>query len=233
MMAMQASAFVKMAIVKKLLVLNYCDLLHKRILYRLNLGSKKRDNVWLGVTVEDSASMWRTGHLKGYANLCALLFISAEPLLEQISLNLNDIGWLIIGGESGSKNRVRKMDLDWAVDLIDQANNANVPCFYKQHGPKLAKELGESKNGSDPANWNANDPWNIREFPLMVEADYFDYCDCDECQSARLKRNIEAMKSAGVAGKLVWKPVYGRAIHQQIASSVYAGVHIPVAYEVR
>ncbi len=86
-------------------------------------------NVWLGTTVEDRSTLWRKEHLTMIA--ARTHFLSVEPLLELIDLgSLQDIDWVIVGGESGTN--FRKMDLDWARSIRDQCKVAGVAFFYKQ-----------------------------------------------------------------------------------------------------
>jgi len=96
-------------------------------------------NVWLGTTA---------GHQKAWDRVDALRtiratvrFVSVEPMLEPVQVNLDGIGWVICGGEtvkSGQKNDegtpaiARFMDPDWARDLRDQCSAAGVPFFMKQ-----------------------------------------------------------------------------------------------------
>ncbi|HGY2559421.1 TPA: DUF5131 family protein, partial [Pseudomonas aeruginosa] len=62
-------------------------------------------NAWLGVSVEDREyGVPRIDCLRGIN--AAIRFLSAEPLLEDLGeLNLTDIHWVIVGGESGAKAR--------------------------------------------------------------------------------------------------------------------------------
>ncbi len=57
-------------------------------------------------------------------------FLSVEPLLAPIALNLDGISWCILGGESGP--RARPMHPDWARDIRDQCREAGVRFFMKQ-----------------------------------------------------------------------------------------------------
>lgn len=59
-------------------------------------------NCWLGVSVESDAYAWRARVLAEIP--AAVRWISAEPLLGPLpSLNLDQINWLIAGGESGGQ----------------------------------------------------------------------------------------------------------------------------------
>lgn len=57
-------------------------------------------------------------------------FISYEPALGPLSLNLSFIHWVIYGGESGRNRREDKND--WARSIRDQCRYSNVAFFYKQ-----------------------------------------------------------------------------------------------------
>jgi len=62
-----------------------------------------------------------------------LRFLSIEPLLGELAdINLDGIGWVIVGGESGPKARLMKPE--WVKDLEIQTRHAGVPFFFKQWG---------------------------------------------------------------------------------------------------
>ena len=58
--------------------------------------------------------------------------LSVEPLVEAVELDLEGIGWVIVGGESGPLSR--PFDLSWARDIRAQCRLAGVPVFVKQLG---------------------------------------------------------------------------------------------------
>ena len=89
------------------------------------------DNIWLGVTVENTAHKNRIDLLRQIP--AKLKFVSFEPLLENIiPLNLVDINWVIVGGESGANARpIRKK---WAVAIKSECEKTNTPFFFKQWG---------------------------------------------------------------------------------------------------
>ena len=59
-------------------------------------------------------------------------FLSCEPLLGPLDLDLEGIHWVIAGGESGP--RARPMRPEWARSIRDQCLAAGVPFFFKQWG---------------------------------------------------------------------------------------------------
>jgi len=89
-------------------------------------------NVWLGVTVENKQQgLPRIDKLR---NLNAsVLFLSVEPLLEDLGkINLENIDWVIVGGESGHK--ARPMDKEWVLDIKQQCETLGIAFFFKQWG---------------------------------------------------------------------------------------------------
>lgn len=105
-------------------------------------------NIWMGVSVENEQFTYRINDLrKTHANI---KFISFEPLLGQVNkLNLNNIGWVIVGGESGPK--ARPMKESWVVDIRDQCLNNKIPFFFKQWGGINKKKAGRELGGRT---WN-------------------------------------------------------------------------------
>lgn len=61
---------------------------------------------------------------------CSIRFLSCEPLLKPLNLDLEGISWVIVGGESG--HRARKMEEAWAIDIRNQYQRAGVAFFFKQ-----------------------------------------------------------------------------------------------------
>jgi protein gp37 len=87
-------------------------------------------HVWLGTTVGWQAGAWRADQLR--ATPAAVRFLSCEPLLGPLALDLDGIQWLIAGGESGP--HYRPLDLAWVRSLRDQCQTAGVAFFFKQVG---------------------------------------------------------------------------------------------------
>ncbi|MDR1451614.1 MAG: phage Gp37/Gp68 family protein [Helicobacteraceae bacterium] len=93
---------------------------------------KDRDiprNVWLGVTVENCSAKSRIDFLRTLD--ATIRFISCEPLLEDLgALNLTNIDWVIVGGESGPNGR--QMRKEWVLSI--QKQTAGSAFFFKQWG---------------------------------------------------------------------------------------------------
>ena len=94
---------------------------------------KPPPNTWLGVSVENKKQgVPRIGVLRSIPGV-KVRFLSVEPLLEDLGmLNLRNIHWVIVGGESGKK--ARPMEQWWVTDIWTQCRKQNVPFFFKQWG---------------------------------------------------------------------------------------------------
>lgn len=107
---------------------------------------KWTDNIWMGVSIEDKASIYRCEKLKKCG--AKIKFVSAEPLLESIKdIDLNGIDWLIVGGESGYNNRELKEQ--WVVELRDKAQETRTAFFFKQWGGFNKKKNGRLLQGKE------------------------------------------------------------------------------------
>ncbi len=92
-------------------------------------------NVWMGVSIERQDCAWRADYLRRVP--AAVRFLSCEPLLGPVGVDLLGIHWVIVGGESGPA--ARRMDPAWARSLRDQCRIAGVPFFLKQLGGAIDK----------------------------------------------------------------------------------------------
>lgn len=101
-------------------------------------------NIWMGVSVENSDYAYRIDHLRQTG--AKVKFISFEPLLTDVGeLNLNDIDWVIVGGESGPGARPIKKE--WVENIQVQCDQNNVAFFFKQWGGVNKKKSGRLLNG--------------------------------------------------------------------------------------
>jgi protein gp37 len=89
------------------------------------------DNVWLGTTVEVQAVKERIDILRTIP--APIHFLSCEPLIEDLGkLNLANIDWIIVGGESGTM--ARPMKEKWVLSIEKQAAAQYCTFFFKQWG---------------------------------------------------------------------------------------------------
>ena len=125
-------------------------------------------NVHIGVSVEDRKhGLQRIDELRKIP--AALRWLSIEPLLEDLGeINLDGIGWVVVGGESGPG--ARPFDLAWARSIVTQCRAASVPCFVKQMGANPWDSGVEvslaSRKGKDTYEWPPD--LRIREMPKGV-----------------------------------------------------------------
>ncbi len=105
------------------------------------------DNVWMGVSVENQRWTRRVDDLRNVP--AKVRFLSCEPLLGPLQLDLRDIGWVIVGGESGP--RARPMKPEWARDIRQQCADASVAFFFKQWGAhnEAGERVGKGKAGRE------------------------------------------------------------------------------------
>ena len=102
------------------------------------------ENLWMGVSVESSSVLDRVDHLREVP--AAVRFLSCEPLLGPLTnINLEGIGWVIAGGESGPN--YRPMDINWAREIRDACTIAEVAFFFKQWGGQTPKAMGRELDG--------------------------------------------------------------------------------------
>jgi protein gp37 len=103
------------------------------------------EHIWWGVSVEDRKyGVPRIDLLRRAPGRTR--FLSIEPLLEGLGeLALEDIHWVIAGGESG--RGARPMDPQWVRDIRDQCAAAEVPFFFKQWGGVQKGRAGRLLDG--------------------------------------------------------------------------------------
>ncbi len=94
----------------------------------------------MGVSAEDKRVIDRIDYLRN--TKAKIKFLSLEPLLGSLpDLNLQNIDWVIVGGESGFKARLIKKE--WIIEIRNQCKKQRIPFFFKQWGKP---EFNENKN---------------------------------------------------------------------------------------
>lgn len=101
-------------------------------------------NVWVGVSVESRDYVWRIDTLRTVP--AAVRFLSMEPLRGPVNdLNLEDIHWVIVGGESGPG--ARPMRPEWVRRIREECRAQRVAFFFKQWGGPNKKAAGRMLDG--------------------------------------------------------------------------------------
>jgi protein gp37 len=113
-------------------------------LVRLSPELPWKPHIWMGVSVESDRYTFRIDHLRETG--AHIKFLSLEPLLGPLpNLDLRNIDWAIVGGESGPGARmIRK---EWVLDIRDQCKKADVAFFFKQWGGVNKKKSGRELEG--------------------------------------------------------------------------------------
>jgi protein gp37 len=102
-------------------------------------------NVWMGTSIENQRFADRVDKLR--AVQASVRFLSCEPLLGPLIVDLTGIDWVIVGGESGSG--ARPMRADWARNLRTQCLESGTAFFFKQWGAhnEAGIRVGKKKAG--------------------------------------------------------------------------------------
>ena len=152
-------------------------------------------NLWIGVSIEDQKTADERIPML-LQTPAAVRFVSYEPALGPVDLQPwlrptfgpgmaygpSGLGWVIFGGESGGRSR--PCDIDWALSVIRQCRDAQVPIFIKQLGSQPVVEEGvlaehamgmgfvvddcggihlRHRSGDDPSDWPS--VFRIQQFP--------------------------------------------------------------------
>jgi protein gp37 len=101
-------------------------------------------NVWIGTSVESVDYVSRIDYLRVVP--AYVRFLSLEPLLGPLDgLNLENIDWVIAGGESGPNSR--PVEYSWITSIRDQCKVASVAFHFKQWGGVNKKRSGRMLDG--------------------------------------------------------------------------------------
>jgi protein gp37 len=90
-------------------------------------------NLWMGMSVENADWKKRIDALRTIP--AEIRFVSAEPLVGPLgALDLDGIHWVITGGESGPRSKIRFTNPAWIRDIQKQCSEQGTAFFHKQHG---------------------------------------------------------------------------------------------------
>lgn len=102
-------------------------------------------NVWLGTSVEDADAAERIQFLK--ETPAQIRFISFEPLIGPVGpIDLSQIDWAIVGGESG--NKARPIKEGWIDEIYTQCLESGTAFFFKQWGTWGKDNVRRSKKAN-------------------------------------------------------------------------------------
>ena len=106
-------------------------------MWRHPKGGVKRDNVWLGATMENHVQFkTRLPLLLRARPYSPVLWSSSEPLLGDLSqCDVSALDWVVAGGETDQPPELaRPTNVLWARRLRDMCQKAGVPFHWKQWG---------------------------------------------------------------------------------------------------
>jgi protein gp37 len=127
------------------------------------------ENLWAGTSITSQATTSRIRHLVRVGDERTVRFLSVEPQVEAIDLSawLPGLDWVIQGGESG--HRARPFHVEWALDMIDQCERADVPLFLKQLGTAVCRRGSRltlaDNHGGDWTEWP--EYLRVRRMPIQ------------------------------------------------------------------
>ncbi|MCY0898851.1 MAG: phage Gp37/Gp68 family protein [Firmicutes bacterium] len=117
-------------------------------------------NLWVGTSVESQDVVQRIEWLRLVP--AHVRFLSCEPLLGPLpKLSLNNIHWVIVGGESGPN--ARPMAREWVIEIRDQCISQGVPFFFKQWGGTQRTRAGRLLDGRT---------WDEFPGPFQLESEF-------------------------------------------------------------
>ncbi len=109
-----------------------------------SLGLKAAPHIWLGTSVENKHYAERVSILRTVP--ATIRFVSFEPLLGPVGpVDLSDIHWAIIGGESGPGSR--PIEQAWVDEIKAQSGKYGTAFFFKQWGGTNKKAAGRNYRG--------------------------------------------------------------------------------------
>lgn len=100
-------------------------------------------NLWLGVSVESREYVRRADVLREIP--AGIRWLSCEPLLGPLDLDLTHIHWVVVGGESGPRHR--PIDPNWVRQIRDRCLETETAFYFKQWGGKTPGANGNELDG--------------------------------------------------------------------------------------
>lgn len=97
--------------------------------------------LWVGLTITSNVAVWcQRGLQNSYGGQ---VFISFEPLVGPMpdwKPVANDVGWVIVGAETGNRSGKITPKREWVEQIVEPAQAANIPVFVKDN---LSTVMGE------------------------------------------------------------------------------------------
>jgi protein gp37 len=123
--------------------------------------SGKYSHIHLGVSVENSDNVYRLDDLRSVPEWGGLRWTSMEPLVGSVGkVNLSNIEWAIVGGESSTGNNFIVMQDEWVEEIMEQCKAYNTTFFFKQTSGRNGTNKAEFK-GKTYLSWPDFSPKRI------------------------------------------------------------------------
>jgi protein gp37 len=123
---------------------------------------KWTSNIWMGTSVENSGYLARVDALRNTG--ARIKFLSLEPLLGPLdNLDLREVDWVIVGGESGPNSR--PIQKNWVRSIRQQCRKAKVSFHFKQWGGANKKKAGRILDGRT---WDGLPKQESNEYRLNI-----------------------------------------------------------------
>jgi len=112
--------------------------------FKMQDDLKFSENIWIGTSVENMSASKRVDYIRNIP--AKVKFLSCEPLLGSLKeLNIKNIDWIVVGGESGAKSRA--IETNWVIEIKDKCKKENIAFFFKQWGGWNKKKNGRELEG--------------------------------------------------------------------------------------
>lgn len=129
------------------------------------------ENLWAGTSITTEGTTTRIEQLLEVGDQQTLRFVAIEPQWESVDLArwMPGIDWIIQGGEGGGSN-VRRFQLQWAREMIEQCREGEVPLFIAQMGSYVfdgdERMRFRGNRGSEWREWPHD--LRVRQLPAYV-----------------------------------------------------------------
>lgn len=112
------------------------------------------ESVWIGATVTGKQEVKRIRIMQ--ENIKAKnYFIAFEPLFSDLGeIDLENIGWVVIGTETGNRKGKIVAKKEWVLNIAKQAKDKGIPVFMKEG---LSEIVGEEEMRQEfPLGWGSH-----------------------------------------------------------------------------
>jgi protein gp37 len=124
-------------------------------------------HIWIGVSTEDNRVAKRLDIMRTIRERCGdgTFFVSVEPIVGSTDqLDFAGMDWIITGGESGPG--ARRMERQWLIDAIAQAERAGAAIWHKQSGtvashPNIDRVPRQITKPADRFRWLRREGWEL------------------------------------------------------------------------